>query len=314
MGKIMNEQNYIKTFLYLFLIFPSLFFSSNAGFTHDPQKNIAANKIFSKFSTPTKGDTSAVGSYARGCLKGGALLPETGDTWQVMRTSRNRNWAHHITVDFAKRLSEKAMRHGWLGLYIGDLSQPRGGPMPYGHKSHQIGLDIDFWLTPPERLNHSLDEREKLEPISVRSKDQRNVNANWTNIHMKILKEAAMDPVVDRIFITAPAKIWMCENTTGQRDWLQKVRPLGGHHRHFHVRLKCPETDANCISQKPTIPQISQSADGCDHTLEWWVTKALEPRKPGSKTKSKTKKKTKTTLTYVPEDLPDSCLQVIHAD
>jgi murein endopeptidase len=30
------------------------------------------------------------------------------------------------------------------GLLIGDMSQPRDGPMLYGHSSHQIGLDVDI--------------------------------------------------------------------------------------------------------------------------------------------------------------------------
>jgi penicillin-insensitive murein DD-endopeptidase len=41
---------------------------------------------------------------------------------------------------------------GWPGLLIGDMAQPRGGPMITGHESHQIGLDADIWLTPmPDR-------------------------------------------------------------------------------------------------------------------------------------------------------------------
>ena len=35
-----------------------------------------------------------------------------------------------------------------LGFSVGDMSQPRGGPMVTGHSSHQIGLDVDIWLTP----------------------------------------------------------------------------------------------------------------------------------------------------------------------
>ncbi|MEZ5875547.1 MAG: penicillin-insensitive murein endopeptidase [Hyphomicrobiales bacterium] len=34
----------------------------------------------------------AIGSYSKGCLAGGVSLPLNGPDWQVMRTSRNRNW------------------------------------------------------------------------------------------------------------------------------------------------------------------------------------------------------------------------------
>ena len=76
----------------------------------------------------------------------------TAPTWQVMRLSRNRNWGHPKLVAFLERLAEKAKKVGWNGLLVGDMSQPRGGPMLTGHASHQVGLDADIWLTPmPDR-------------------------------------------------------------------------------------------------------------------------------------------------------------------
>ena len=73
------------------------------------------------------------GSYAKGCLAGAAKLAETGPSWQAMRLSRNRNWGHPRTIDFIKRLSVEAQDIGWPRLYIGDISQPRGGPMRSSH-------------------------------------------------------------------------------------------------------------------------------------------------------------------------------------
>ena len=91
------------------------------------------------------------GGYAKGCLAGGCALPDTGPTWQAMRLSRNRNWGHPETIDFVKRLSRvAATQPGWNGLYVGDISQPRGGPMLTGHRSHQSGMDADIWLRPAD--------------------------------------------------------------------------------------------------------------------------------------------------------------------
>ena len=45
-------------------------------------------------------------------------------------------------------------RDGWPGLLVGDMSQPRGGPMKSGHASHQIGLDVDIWFTPMPDHTH----------------------------------------------------------------------------------------------------------------------------------------------------------------
>jgi penicillin-insensitive murein endopeptidase len=228
-----------------------------------------------------------------------------------MRLSRNRNWGHPATIDFIKKFSRNVSKlSGWEGLYIGDISQPRGGPMTSGHQSHQLGLDIDVWMTPPKSLNLSRQTRENLSSTSVRSKDQRGVNANWTKSHMEIIKLAAKDPVVDRIFITAPAKIWMCKNAKGNKNWLQKVRPLWGHHYHFHVRLKCPKGSRNCVTQTPTVAELSKGGNGCDSTLNWWVTEALKPPPPTDPNAPKRPKK-RGARDYVMADLPKQCVRVL---
>ena len=73
-----------------------------------------------------------------------------------MRVSRNRYWGQPETIAFIKRFSEKAAKEGvWPGVLVGDISQPRGGPMLTGHASHQIGLDADIWLTPDAGQSHA---------------------------------------------------------------------------------------------------------------------------------------------------------------
>ncbi len=287
--------------------------NANSLSAHDPKQRVLANKIFANFDRPTFEPSKAIGSYAKGCLGGGVALPFKGDTWQVMHPARNRNWGHSVTIEFVKRLSKTAKEIGWSGLFIGDISQPRGGPMPNLHKSHQMGLDVDFWLTPPPKMYLSRSELQAIKHFSVRTRDLKSTNKHWTKAHMEILKAAASDEVVDRVFITAPAKIWMCKNADVPRDWLQKIRPIRGHNKHFHVRLKCPPSATHCVSQKPSIKDISQSKDGCDDTLNWWVTTALEPyKKPQTPIKKRPKKKD--ALSYLIEDLPKECTSIIHVD
>ena len=304
-----SVQN-IKPAIILSLLFLIGFGAFDAVFSHDPKKNLLANKIFEGFNTPTKGNSEPIGFYAKGCLSGAVQLDDTGPHWQIMRPSRNRNWGHPNTINFVENLSEKTSELGWKGLYIGDIGGPRGGPMPYGHQSHQIGLDVDIWLLQPKSLSLTKKQRDNLESISVRKKNLREVNAHWTLNHAKILKSAAEDDSVDRIFINAPAKIWMCENLSGHNKWLQKIRPIWGHHSHFHVRLKCPKGSSACVKQQPTVSEISKSYNGCDETLYWWVTKALDPPDP-KKIKPTTKKK-KGARDYKMEDLPKQCYKVIH--
>ena len=109
-----------------------------------------AKHLFGAVERGSKQRPAPHGSYAKGCVAGAEQLAATGPTWQAMRLSRNRNWGHPIAIDFIQDLSAKAARQsGWNGLYIGDISQPRGGPMLTGHASHQIGLDIDIWMRLP---------------------------------------------------------------------------------------------------------------------------------------------------------------------
>ena len=270
-----------------------------------------ANQLFGALAAGSTQDADAVGSYARGCLAGGIELPETGPTWQAMRLNRNRNWGHPTLIAYLINLSREARELGWKGLYIGDLSQPRGGPMTSGHRSHQIGLDADVWMLPPDDLRLSRAEREEISSISVRTNDQTQVNDNWTDTHMQVLKAAVSHPQVDRIFVAAAVKIDMCERAGNDRAWLQKIRPLYGHNYHFHVRLKCPPGSTGCVTQTPTVAELSNGGDGCDATLRWWVTDYLEALKKPSKEPAVPRRGVRD---YTMADLPDECMQVLTSD
>ncbi|MGB4114094.1 MAG: penicillin-insensitive murein endopeptidase, partial [Yoonia sp.] len=237
--------------------------------------NRVAKEVFGRVATSSSGRPQSFGGYARGCQAGAVQLPQTGPTWQAMRLSRNRNWAQPQTVDYIQDLSRfAATQSGWSGLYVGDMSQPRGGPMLTGHASHQTGLDADIWMLPPNRLNLSAAERESLSSISMRRASGAFVNSSWTPQHEAILKAAASDPRVARIFLFPGAKVEMCKNATGDRSWLRKIRPWWGHHYHFHVRLNCPAGAAGCEDQAPPPP-----GDGCAEA-QGWVDRILNPPPP----------------------------------
>jgi penicillin-insensitive murein endopeptidase len=224
-----------------------------------------ARRLFGHLQGASPGRAEAVGGYARGCLQGAEQLPETGPTWQAMRLSRNRNWGHPELIDFVQDLSRfAATLPGWEGLYVGDMSQPAGGPMLTGHASHQIGLDADIWMLPATDLTLTEAERESLSSISTRRARGAYVGENWTEQHWHLIREAASDPRVARIFVFPGAKAWMCEHETGDRSYLRNIRPWYGHHYHFHVRLACPAGSDDCVDQAPPPP-----GDGCDEALAW---------------------------------------------
>lgn len=273
-----------------------------------------ANQLFGAKGAPSQQDPMPVGSYAKGCAAGSVELPETGPTWQAMRLSRGRNFGNPMLVQYLEDLSVMATQIGWNGLYIGDMSQPRGGPMTSGHASHQIGLDADVWMLPPRSLNLSRQEREDISSIPVRSADQRSVTENWSRSHHALLRAAASDPRVDRIFVAAAVKIEMCKTATAaDKKWLQKIRPVAGHDTHFHVRLKCPKGARLCETQKPTVSELSKGGNGCDDTLMWWVTDYLNPPKETKKKKPQDDDapKKKGPRQFTMADLPRQCQDVL---
>lgn len=239
-----------------------------------PQGNLVAKTLFGAKQRGSRQAPTAYGSYANGCAAGLVQLPETGPTWQAMRLSRNRNWAHPETVDYVQDLSRAAVRQGWAGLYVGDMSQPRGGPMLTGHRSHQTGLDVDIWMNPAMDMTLSRAQRETISAISMRRSNGAFVNSSWTRAHHELFKAAASDKRVARIFVFPGAKVQMCKDAKGDRSWLRKIRPWWGHHYHFHVRLACPKGARGCVDQA-----APPAGDGCADAQQW-VNNILNPPPP----------------------------------
>ncbi|MEM6938980.1 MAG: penicillin-insensitive murein endopeptidase [Pseudomonadota bacterium] len=271
------------------------------GTSGGARSNVQAKKLFGAKTGPSSQAPTAFGSYAKGCMPGGVQLAETGPTWQAMRLSRNRNWAHPEMVDMVQKLSRfAATQPGWQGLYVGDLSQPRGGPMLTGHRSHQIGLDADIWMLPPQSLALSRAERESISSISLRRANGAYVNDRWTRQHHEILKAAAKDPRTARIFVFPGAKVQMCEDETGDRSYLRKIRPWWGHHYHFHIRISCPRGARGCVNQA-----APPSGDGCAEAREW-QRNILNPPPPNPNAKP-----AKPRRELVLADLPAQCQAVL---
>ncbi|MBM3562923.1 MAG: penicillin-insensitive murein endopeptidase [Alphaproteobacteria bacterium] len=239
-----------------------------------------------------------IGFYSRGCLAGGEPLPVNGAHWQVMRLSRNRNWGHPNLIAFLKHFSAKAAKEsGWPGLLIGDMSQPRGGPMLSGHASHQIGLDADIWLTPMPNRELTREEREETMSTDVVRDDLLDVRPDvWSEAHVAVIRAAAMDPGVQRIFVNAAIKRALCRVAQGE-SWMRKVRPMWGHNYHFHIRLFCPN-GSDCRDQDPT-----PDGDGCDASLAWWFRDEI----------LHAKKSTKSWPPMTMAGLPSACRDVLRA-
>jgi penicillin-insensitive murein endopeptidase len=228
---------------------------------------------------PAPGVAQAIGGTGLGCLAGAVPLPPEGPGWQAVRLSRNRHWGHPALVHFIEDMARRARSQGFADLWIGDMAQPRGGPMPWGHASHQTGLDVDIWLDLRPKPPTPRAAREEIAVASLVRPDGRGLDpAVFTPAHAALIRLAAETPGVDRVIVHHGIKRGLCQLHGGQA-WLRRVRPWRGHESHMHIRLRCPAGSPACIEAPPIAP-----GDGCDATLDWWLSEEARrppPRAPG---------------------------------
>jgi penicillin-insensitive murein DD-endopeptidase len=290
----MLESVMLRVFAILALVFAAL---------PAPAVERPAKELFGAEPLPAALASEPIGFYSRGCMAGAIQLPPDGPNWQAMRLSRNRQWGLPILIDFVEKLArDAATEDGWPGLLVGDMSQPRGGPMLTGHASHQVGLDADIWLNPmpPRRLSER--EREDISAVEMTEPGPHEVHEDrWTPQHGRLIRRAALDPRVERIFVAPGIKKKLCETAGTNRGWLHKVRPYYGHNYHFHVRLSCP-AGTRCKAQATPPP-----GDGCGADLDYWFSAEpyKEPPKPAKPVKPKE---------IMLSDLPPACRTVLRAD
>jgi len=248
-----------------------------------------ADSVWSTIPTPVKDSPKVIGGYANGCIIGAKDMPLTGDGWQVMKPSRNRFWGHPNLINFLTDFAGKTKKETGKDILLGDLSQPRGGPMAYGHASHETGLDVDIWFEQPAtgRIYETDERNEKNMKSLLFPGTLKIIPELWKDEYATLLKLAAEYDEVERIFVNAAIKDKLCETYAGEK-WMRKVRPWRKHDDHFHVRLKCPAGNVDCIPQPLPPP-----GDGCDDSLKWWFsTEGLAalfgPKPPKAKEDDKT--------------------------
>ena len=105
--------------------------------------------------------------------------------------------------------------------------------MPGSYRSHQTGLDADIWpfMPPPVPLDQAA--RASLSTSGLVRPAGLGVNGRWRPEHGVLIRLAAEDAAVARIFVDAAIRKRLCETTpAGKRAWLRKVRPWWGHQAH----------------------------------------------------------------------------------
>ncbi|MBV1704032.1 MAG: penicillin-insensitive murein endopeptidase [Hyphomicrobiales bacterium] len=250
--------------------------------TAAPSLTKPAKFLFAAVPKPDAGSVSApIGRYWNGCMSGAVHMPGAGPSWQTVRPDANREWGTPFLLSYLRRISAKAQAAGvWRGIIIGDMSQPRGGPLPSSHVSHQVGLEADVWFRPmPDHvMTHA--ERDTIYSTVMTLPSGLDVDPKtFTQDVVDFIRISADDPAVDRMFVNPAIKKALCRVAKGA-PWMTKVRPYWGHRSHYHVRLVCPPGAKSCVPQEAMPP-----GDGCDKSLNWWFTPAVLHPKPNPKAK-----------------------------
>jgi len=237
-------------------------------------------------TTPYPGPARIIGSDSAGCIAGAVRLPDTAPGMQTIRVSRSTFWGHPTVIAALQDLAKRAQAAGLPDLYMNDISLPRGGPLVGIHASHQLGVDADVWLdvAGPHPVM-PIAQRENIEPHTLVRPDGRGVDlAIWRPEHIILIHLAATEPGIDRVLVNPAIKKQLCQQVTGDRAWLRRVRPWYGHATHMHLHFKCPAGQTECIDQAPP-----PEGDGCDASLQWWFDQldkpAAKPTGPAPKPK-----------------------------
>src|SRR5882672_1421153 len=139
--------------------------------------------------------------------------------------------------------------------------------------------------TPTSNRKLSRNEREEMSAVMMVRDDRLDIDPKvFTPGHLMVIRAAAQEPTVQRIFVNAAIKKALCREAKGDRSWLHKVRPMYGHDYHFHIRIRCPAGSGECESQpEPKEGEACSTAD----LAYWFKDSVLHPKPPKKPPKPK---------------------------
>jgi penicillin-insensitive murein endopeptidase len=222
----------------------------------------------------TDGTSVSVGRTIDGYLRHAAVLPPTGDGYEVPARwrPRERRFATDELVRLVKRVARRVrQRHPGSVLGVADMSQRGGGPIR-AHYTHASGRDVDllYYATDVDgkparpramtRFNQNghglapllVADREPDTPTRTRSARLRrfDVARNWALVKTLALDESGL---VEWIFIARHLswRLTRYARRTGEPEWLIEraawlmCQPSNStpHANHMHVRVFCTEAD-----------------------------------------------------------------------
>lgn len=237
-----------------------------SGRTETPDPRYA---YWEALTGPKEGPPQIYGGYARGCIAGAQALSIDGEGYSVINLEQKRNYGHPALIQYLKELARTLKVRKSPTMLIEDMSGPRGGPFSRGHQSHQNGLDVDISYSMPSSTL-TLGQRAKRQEISFVGPKQQ-LLPNWTVDQTRLVYYAANAPEVNRVFVAPAVKKFFCEKFPSV-PWQHKLRPIGHHEDHLHVRLECPADQPECVKQP-----LNPADTACGASLENWIRRETEP-------------------------------------
>ncbi|MBS1958281.1 MAG: penicillin-insensitive murein endopeptidase [Bdellovibrionales bacterium] len=258
---------------------------------------------WSKVKNPSTTPAESIGSPSAGCLQGAEELKQDTPGTLIMHPERHRNFAHPRLTQMLRDIGHERAGTKLSPLFIGDLSQARGGPTMSAHASHQTGLDADIGYAVIKKWNTKAPLKQRLKTPNAIMADAATtkVNKHFGPDQIELLRSIAERDAVDRILVNPAIKREICDRYSSDKSsekWIRKLRPWYGHADHFHLRLLCAPGDKLCKQGADPLPE----GNGCDATLSWWWS---------AEAKEETKKNAFKQQNPTMPVLPDECAAVL---
>ena len=200
---------------------------------------------------------ASVGTVHDGALRGAAALPLRGPGFHWVSNRGNADARHGIpelVLALTRAAAAVAAAHPESDLAIHDLSFERGGAIP-GHGSHRSGRDADVAYY---ALDASGAEINPTSSLWFRSNgaSERGERFDATRTAL-LLRTLVREPSVTVQYVFMAPHLQRAVTRAAGRDRAALARVLrtprgrrvDPHADHFHVRVRCPRGDRECVDR-----------------------------------------------------------------
>lgn len=240
--------------------------SQNPPTTKKPESPISEKFLSTQYKQTADGQIRAYNQafgfpndgYLRNAtsLKQTLLLLKDKKYFEISAPQRER---YYGTFEMSQMLTAMGQflttRFDQLKLYVGNISAKNGGYLS-PHRSHQIGMDAD--LAYPAQ-SKSIAEKNNFPVVIKKGSQQLNKSAYSTEKTFELLKFTfeQQDTPVARIFIDRHIIKDLCTYAISKNEFngknkatviklFQNIQHVDGHGDHFHLRMKCTDSQPAC--------------------------------------------------------------------